>query len=140
MSSVFVVIGGEYDDWSIEGGYTTKEKAEEMSKLAGGAYVREIELDTYPEHPEGTYLYQVEMKKTGEVLEVMCGTNVVYGREEVDPTCIDEVVLSAYFRMWARDREHAIEIANERRLKILAENKWYEDADMWFEEHDEKIN
>ena len=36
------------------------------------------------------------------------------------------------FRMWARDEEHAIKIANERRAMLIATNQWTTDWDKWF--------
>lgn len=136
--SVFVVVSIQYDETSLEGVYSTKEKADEMSKLSGGCYISKRELDVYPEHPEGCYLFQVEMDKSGQVKELITGTTEIWTTQDVEPASYYDKVDTAYFRIWAKDNDHAIELANQKRIKIIEENKWFDDYDLWIQDGDDE--
>lgn len=35
------------------------------------------------------------------------------------------------FRVWAKDKIHAVKIANEKRLQLIAADQWHKEATRW---------
>ncbi len=126
---IFLVSSGSYSDRATDGLYSTMEKAEEAKKLFNADNdIEEWELDAAPEHPPGLYRHQVKMNIHGAVdrAELISSERTIqdwvpYGNDS--PWVI--------FSCWARDAEHAIKIANERRLALLAASEWTADWDVW---------
>jgi hypothetical protein len=121
---VYVVEQGSYSDRGVIGVCSTEELAKRLIELtedswAPGGY-HEWTIDEIPPCPIGLLPWSVVMDRRGGVERV--------GRENI----IDfKLVVYAfgrnnlmYFSMFARDKEHAIKIANEKRGILIAQNVW----------------
>lgn len=124
--TIFVITDGEYSYYGILGTALTREDAETFVKKFGGY------IDEYPDGGElvrkGCSVYFVDMTRDGTAQSVKEGTDcpgfschdfyVPYGTKD-DPlfrtTC------------WAKSPTHAIKIANERRVQIIAAELWNKD-------------
>jgi hypothetical protein len=118
---LFLVSDGCYSDYRICGIYTTQEKAELARKLyAADNDVEEWEVDAMPDHPPGLFAFQVIMDREGSVSLVS-----FYDAEAMpNRTWMPSGNLGVRFYMWAKDEEHAVKIANERRAALVADNVW----------------
>lgn len=135
---VFVVTSGRYSDYGINAMFSTRELAESYIELfnpeADFNEIDEWALDDDPHLTEiksGRKQYQVDLKKDGEVLEVVLSDNTnfrniyywffaEYFSETRSFGNTDRMSLYCF----ATDKTHAIKIANEIRIQILANNTW----------------
>lgn len=103
-SKVYVVTQGEYSDYRIIGLFSSKDKADQLiasyppSCYSGQPRVEEYELDKVG-IPKGERLFRVSICVEGGV-----------GRMET--------------YVWAKDKQHAAKIANERRVQTIANSTW----------------
>lgn len=124
MSKVYIVNSGEYSDWNIDAAFSTLEKAKTYRDSSDYFHdnIIEMEIDKPNDFPIGKKAYRVSFRKDGT-----CYCNSVEP-EKVDnktnPTFHDMMVTTC----WATDKKHAIKIANERRVQIIANNKWDTDV------------
>jgi len=127
---IYVVTDGEYSDFHIEGVYESKELAEEVHGV--GCDIGEWNLNTdINERRQGLKRFNVMMLRDGSIHQVRDYWR--NNREPLDHKPADyfqfdkKVTLSiADFEMWAKDETHAIKIANERRVQLIASNQWVE--------------
>lgn len=137
MKTVFVVDRGTYET-SIIGAYSTRENAELICKTIGAdatTAICEWTLDeSIAEIKKGYSVYQIVMLIDGEVERI--------DRREIDTFVGDANVFSIWKRMeapmykgldkpnvltatvWARGNKHAIKIADEKRLEMIANGEW----------------
>lgn len=126
---VFTVESGEYSDYTVHCVCSTRENAEVAAKLYGrGATVVERTLDEMPKHPSGKFHYYVRMNRAGESAECYLES----------AQCMPDWIWSPYgdgetvgFDVWAKDEAQAVKIANDRRRKLIALNKWTTDHGSW---------
>ena len=137
MTTVWVVTDGGYSDKYVVSVCSSEENAKEFieSKLGDDYYDTEIDalLDKAKQRLK---VAVVDMRKDGSLIEDKvwfphCCTDLI---EEcaVDFSSYGSYGGSRYrpedkgyrFSMWARDEEHAIKIANERRTRMIAEGTW----------------
>ena len=128
-TKLYLVAAGEYSDYHLCGIYSTLDKAEYAKKLYDANEIEEYTLDEIPAHPKGMLLYSVAMKPDGN-------DSRVYQRDASEAE--DAYEWKSYgkserfeFQMWARDEEHAIKIANERRAQLIANNLINIDWEEW---------
>jgi hypothetical protein len=138
MTSVYMVSEGSYSDYRVSGIFSTRERAERWMKTCGGSCYNDIEempLDEgLSEIERGLALFSVEITKSGSVRAVRAAgdpasvgriswwtsydlkrTGNTYTRTEyAEPDQYTTVCV------WAEDQQHAIKIANERRIIALA--------------------
>ncbi len=126
---IYVVMQGEYSDRHIVGIYDNREMAEEYVRLNSDSeadyytpYVKEYPLNPYgAQLRDGLATFAVEMEADGTVLEV------VEHRVRDDSQSRPSIYAwpahpgTLSIKVWARDVEHAIKIANEQRVMWLAE-------------------
>lgn len=125
---LFVVTSGEYSDFKISGIYSSKEKAEWARKLfATENQIEEWELDSIPIHPSGMILFKVRMDKNGTVRDCY----IVDASDKWNQWFPAAEVMAVDFIVWARDIEHAIKIANEKRTQLIASGEWTTDYAEW---------
>lgn len=115
--NVYIVSTGCYSDWSIVAICSSEEKAKDVMALYPKSDLNEIEtweLDAHGNRP-GQRIWQVRMNPEGETSWV-----------EPCPHLHEDYISSPErcFHMFAKDKTHAVKIANERRIQLLAENKW----------------
>ena len=130
---VYIASEGCYSDWCILGVYSDIEKAKKAAAYwNGNDYVEEYEVDKEtPQLPEGMLAFAVPMEKTGDAPLREWGSN---GRRAYPYRCSSEYVgkihrwsnegTAVVFFVFARDVEHAVKIANEKRAGLLAGNTW----------------
>lgn len=135
QASVWVVEEGEYSDYHVVGVFTSEANANRIASLTGGD-VAEWPLDpNIAELNQGLQIYSVQMHKDGSVdhskkQEIdsygMATTGVVNIWERSKAPAfqgkgVDDVLVA---RVWAKDEQHAIKIANEYRAQFIASGKW----------------
>jgi len=118
---VYVVTEGSYSSYHIVAVFTDKEIAEKLAgQLEDGNTVETYETDEYSEYVrQGLMLYDITMLKDGTTKHVYetsymdnpTGLNV-WNNEEL------------YAVVWARDKQHAIKIVNEKRAQLIATGEW----------------
>lgn len=140
---VYVVTNGDYSDYRILEMFSTKEMAEEYKVFRNAENdIEEYELD--PEFgmsaPKGMQRWIVRMGRDGNTTDPMCyGHGVERDDGEPDQWLVwrDWQPYSSSggrlmtFSMWARDAEHAVKIANERRAWLIAEGLWDKYVGNW---------
>jgi hypothetical protein len=132
--NVYIVTDGSYSDYHILGVYSTKEKAEDARYLyASENPIEDIELDLIPIVPPGMKRWRVEIFKDGlvdEIKRISCNDDdaeaMFHRYWEYSTSKRMDRVNEVYLRVntWARDEDHAIKIANEKRMILLAAGKW----------------
>lgn len=127
MGKVYIVTTGRYSDYSIIAVFDSMELAQAfIDSNDFGSDINDIE--EYELNPNKTDLaagrkgFEIEMNKDGTT--ICCNMNRSYSHK---PNNI-------YFRFnlmcldcYADDDQHAIKIANEKRVQILALNRWGEE-------------
>lgn len=125
MSTVWVLTAGEYSDYHLVGVYSTKEKADQISKLAGrdcnnpfsvviDEGLDKIELGLNP--------FTIRMSKDGKVLS---SHTYFYWNDMLSDVrwCYGNMFDDSFdLEVWAKDLEHAIKIVNEKRIYLIANN------------------
>lgn len=123
---LYMVISPQDDFYNepetFEGVYTTPELAAHAAKLYGGAEVREILTDVIPEHPEGCYPYQVSIYRNGKSSVEL--TNIKLFKDGDFWIEKGYAVESGVLQIFAKDEEHAIQIARERLAKRIEIKEW----------------
>lgn len=134
MKEVFVVTSGSYSDYGVDAIFSTKEFADEWVKYHKGKtgtkyYVGSWKLDPTFDISRG-YPFVIIMDKSGNLYERW---DSFYDEELEDNITRDyyhqyneegEPVQCLRFYLHANDEEHAIKIANEKRLQLIAGNQW----------------
>lgn len=121
MTEVYVVTSGEYSSYQIEAVFDNMETAEMIARLFYDGRVETYELN--PSMPgedkirNGLFPFRVWMSKDGsgdafrmDADDFESQIHIYLGRLNI--------------HVWAKDREHALKIANEKRGMILANGKW----------------
>lgn len=136
---IYVVQTGEYSDRHIVGLFTDITNAKRVSELSGGDVTEYwTDLAFKDSHPEMSF-YTVQMDELGNgqskrgirKRDPYVDMRNVFEDDElksiIDPQsldCYDKYHHTYLFHMWARDRKHAVKIANERRVALIANNLW----------------
>lgn len=128
MSKIYAVNSGTYSDWGIDALFDTRELAELFMKLnviedRYDSYndIREYELNPgAAELREGMSHYWIQMRSDGSTAyppEIR-----LYDIGEPNETTFREHGRERFMNWhgWARTPEHALKIANERRIMLLA--------------------
>jgi hypothetical protein len=128
MKTAYIVTDGEYSDYRIIGVFTKRDKAEACIRNLGSGRVEE-----YPCDPAvvSKYTYDhwyVRMDVNGDAEEVARESNEVKHGYTWWPPYGDDYV---FFHCDARDAEHAVKIANEKRGQLIALGWWTTDFDVW---------
>ena len=122
---VYTVELGDYSDRKVVA--VTSENP--TSKFSSNAHITEWELDKVPVGcPPGFYWCAVHMSERGEVTKVDLTTDLDQVPDISSGYVYPWVHIlesqSVAFRMFARDEQHAIKIANERRIQLIAAEGW----------------
>ena len=134
--TIYLVSDGEYSDYTVLGLYSTKEKAEEARALYAANYIEEFELDAIPPHPPGELRWTVRMKDSGDIPDAFQAFQMPAGADYV-PFESDRMFFitqlesrcpktdGRFMYLWARDKDHAIKIASEKRREMIVSGEWY---------------
>lgn len=130
---VYVVSDGRYSEYHICGVFSTPEKAAVAKRLhASSNGVETWELDALPDHPEGMFGFMVYMDAEGNSDVRACSSDYLnsknvpglYAWRPRGPKRVE-------FTVWARDEQHAVKIANERRVQLIESGQWTTDWDVY---------
>lgn len=142
---VWSIESGSYSDYKVHGVYSTKAKAEAMlvwmnahGMATDDGVIEERDLDEYVEMARlGYSRWDVRMHKNGDVISAELDDDDHRYSMEESVRIISQLTFGGVrvvaegglpphllAEIWARDREHAIKITNERRLIMIAENQW----------------
>lgn len=124
---VYVVTEGEYSDYRVNSIFSTIEKALEYSKMFGMNDPIELELDEQNcllEKYSGLIFYSVNIEINGNSLSVYPTTLNSNRPPRVFKNEYSPDILNVH--CWAKDEKHAVKIANEKRIQLIANNQWEE--------------
>ena len=131
MTKVYIVTNGEYSDYHIVNVFSDKGKAEKYVKAIYGindeVCIEEYDVDKYPKQIDKKLKHWwVEMLKNGEVDGCMVSDSHKYSdcRYYILNNFMTEHVDYLNVFCWAKDKQHAIKIANEKRAMLVASNLW----------------
>lgn len=137
MGKVYVVTSGEYSDYHIDGMFSTEELAQKfIDSFKRHEYtemdIEEWELDVHKDALSQGYLpFRVSMRQNGDVMsceheDSSYGFHSETPRDSFHSTVWNDQGAPKYMvsHVYAKDQQHAIKIANERRGQYLALNRW----------------
>lgn len=140
--TIYIVAHGAYSDYRVVAVFDTKEMAEEYRAWHKLDWLEEFPLNpTLPQMRSGYNLYRVTMWRNGDTRagngDTHAGAEPVHepaGSEDktnltfqcVSGTCDGTETKTWYLLgdVLARDEQHAVKIANEKRTQLIAEGKW----------------
>jgi len=127
MKKVYLVTTGEYSDYSVRGVYSNLKRAEEVQKYYNkssycDACIEIIDLDTnFYRIRDGYLRYHFYMGRRGGVYH-LSSSGLRHGHVSFWYEFYNESQMVC--EVDARSEEHAIKIANEKRVQLLAMNLW----------------
>lgn len=127
MTTIFIVTSGSYSNYGINAVFTEKKYAEEYVKIFNilNSY-DELRIEEYEANPhqeeikKGRYPFWVQMSKDGEKLSVKISD--IHGKDKRISYTYDKSHINIY--CYAEDKLHAIKIANEKRIELIAMDLW----------------
>jgi hypothetical protein len=127
-TTVYVVTVGEYSDYRVVGVCSTRETAARLKELHNSDNdVLALELDEFPDTPPGLLRWLVTMRENGDVPEPPWRRGIS-GGDFLDSASASIHWPGGYvcvkFAVWARDGDHAVKIAGERRRELMASGEW----------------
>jgi len=129
LQAVFLVTRGEYSDYRVCAVFTEKALAEKYIDSFKVNSYEEFRIENYNLNP---YQYELKndykpfflkMTKEGNCIEINV-MNSSYGFEDEDINIGFDIHKNMYISIFAKDETHAIKIANEKRVQLIAENRW----------------
>ena len=125
MTQVYIVSDGYYSDYHIIGVFSSRDKAEEARTLYDTNNTVEIyDLDSMPEHPVGHWPWEVSMNTEGN--STAWRANIIWFKGGW--TFNAHPYPAVQFSIWARDKRHAVKIANEKRAMLIASGEWPQES------------
>ena len=128
---IYIVTEGSYSDYHICGVYDDEHLAKKHVEMYLDDYYAQVEEYTLNELAsaiqQGICPYQVAMLKNGSIMDVRKidphrrTGDLLYSGYDSLTDCMHWILR---VRCWARDDEHAIKIANERRTQLIALDRW----------------
>jgi hypothetical protein len=139
MATAFMVTQGEYSDYTVLAVFTERGGAEKYAALYPAGYyaveIEEVPLNEQPDAPVGCLRYSVKFDRQGDcTVKHEAPTN---GYEDCRPYGDGQNMLTY---CWAHDEQHAAKIANERRTKVVADDEWETDFNVYRNRKMSKLN
>jgi len=129
LQAVFLVTRGDYSDYRVCAVFTEKALAEKYIDSFKGNSYEQFRIENYTLNP---YQYELKndykpfflrMTKEGNCTEINVKDSS-YGFEDEDIDFGFDVNKNMYISIFAKDETHAIKVANEKRVQLIAENRW----------------
>lgn len=122
MKTIYVCTSGSYSDYSIRGVFDNEELAKDFcSKF--GCNIEEYTLNPFAKQLRKGYdPFFVHMTKEGDTVQIH-REDSAYGFEN-DFNYGFDVNKNMYVHCFASSAQHAIKIANERRVALIANDQW----------------
>jgi hypothetical protein len=126
---MYLVSSGQYSDYSVLGIYSTKEKADEAVAIyAADNDIEEWDVDDLPPHPPGEFRWSITMLDNGDVASISnYPAGLTYAPLESYRPFWPSQKNRRVLILWARDKEHAVKIASEKRREMIVNDEWYSD-------------
>ena len=127
MKEIYLVTSGSYSDYGVVAVFDSMELAKKYVNSCKKDYYLPTNIEVFELNPDkeslrnGYKAYQVRMTKEGDTVTVTQQEGTPSTHSYFDKH--DNTLVSHVF---ARDSIHAVKIVNEKRLGVLAENKWGE--------------
>ena len=116
---IYIVTSGCYSSTECVGAYTTPELAEQAKAQAGeDGEIIELETDSLPKHEPDRKLWMVWMARDGKL---QLPSKHVSAFDKQEGVYAQEKQQGWTFTLWARDHEHAVKSANEKRAMFIAQ-------------------
>jgi len=124
---VWVIDGGDYSDYRIEGIYSTKHNADlafkneyENSEMSVGKWQLDVNVDKIKRHLKP---FQVEISIEDSAISKIFHSHPRYV-DDTTRTSTNSRTKKEFLEMhmWAKDEKHALKIASERRAQWIAGN------------------
>jgi len=128
-TKIYLVTRGKYSDYRVSAVFNEKELAEKYInsfKVDGFVDFRIEEYNLNPfskELKKGYNPYFLRMKKNGECIEIYIKDSD-YCFEDGEIKIKFDIEKNIYFNVFAKNENHAIKIANEKRLQLIVLNRW----------------
>lgn len=131
MTKVYLVSSGSYSDYSIDAVFSSEENAQtfiDSFDMVGGGYGGFNSIEEYPvdqclkEASDGNRLCFIRISRHGDTSDFRFA-NDAYGINHIEDVRFDNQG-NLYVYCFAKDKEHAIKIAGERRARLIANNEW----------------
>jgi hypothetical protein len=124
---IYIVTNGSYSDYRIVAVYDNNEMAQQHANSLPDAQVEEYEINQFADKlKQGLFAFEITMQKDGTVIYVH---KKGFELDDWDNTpsiyCRDGDCQLSY-PCYAKSEEHATKIANEKRLQLIAADKWIE--------------
>ena len=119
---IFLITSGSYSDYQFHAAFTDKELAEKYVKsfgLSNNFGIERCKLNPHTKELNENYKpYELRMTKEGvceriEIADEYCDFDIWFTYDK-------HLILS----LFAKDENHAIKIANEKRVQLIAANLW----------------
>ena len=128
---IYIVTSGCYSDYHIDTVFTNKKTAEVFAdKIDGEAEAWETSPSDLIDKITHNKIFCVRMNKEGntdlvmeEDFDVCDIENAIEKKTEIFKA-VNGYSMITY--MFAKDEKHAVKIANERRVQLIANNEWIE--------------
>ena len=126
---VYIVTSGAYSDYRIDAVFTDDKTAKVFAdKIDGEVEIWEISSSNLIDKITHDKIFCVRMNKEGNTDLVMEEDfdsheieNAIEKKTEIF-NAVDGYSMITY--MFAKDEKHAVKIANERRVQLIANNEW----------------
>ncbi len=128
LQAVFLVTRGEYSDYRVCGVFTDKKLAQKYIDSFVKIY-KEFRIENYTLNPYQHELkndykpFFLRMTKEGNCTEIRIKDSS-YGFEEENIYFGFDIDKDLCISIFAKDEKHAIKIANEKRVQLIASNRW----------------
>lgn len=140
MTTVYLLTKGEYSDYRVIGVFTSYEnalvRAITSDRRAGTSEtmlpidyeIDELTLDVpIPPHTQGYRLWHVEMFADGAISWTTV-RDPIFHKPEMSIIARypapKTITLTLAINVWAKDEQHAVKIANEKRIGLLSTNQF----------------
>lgn len=126
---VFLVTHGNYSDYKVCAVFTEKALAEKYINSFEENSYEDFRIENYILNPYNKELsndykpYFLRMTREGKCTEIIIKDSS-FGFESGDIDFGFDINKNMYISIFAKDEIHAIKIANEKRVQLLANNKW----------------
>lgn len=122
-TTVFVVTRGEYSDYNVVSVCSTLQNAEMLaaSELADSFFT--VELDTLVDKIKDGYrgIARVHMLRDGTVIKIEWQYDAI---QDLEYSYVYDERKAFIFVQWAKDEDHAIKVANEKRTAMVISGQW----------------
>ena len=132
MTTIYAVSTGEYSDYRVVALFTTEELAQKfIDSFVNNTYTEFNKIEEYILNPHikdlaaGRKPYELRMNINGEIQNIE-HSDTAFGFDGLAQVSFTYDKQWMNFRGFAKDENHAIKIANEKRVQIIAMNKWGE--------------